>query len=115
MNNSNRIILGLTALLVPGPAFGQPVVVEMLPTATVSYADLDLTSPRGVAALNGRVRRAAESLCRNPGVVGVAARLAERSCVAFAQGHAEAQIETAIAQAGNERFAARGTIIVPGR
>ena len=119
MNQSKHILAGLAAILTAGPAIGQqnPVVVQQnLPTAIISYADLDLTSPAGIAALNGRVRRAAEGLCANTGVVSLRERMDERSCVSFALGQAQGQIDTAIAQADNPRFASRrGTIVLAGR
>ena len=37
------------------------------PTAVVSYADLDLSSSAGLATLNGRISRAASSICTESG------------------------------------------------
>ena len=62
----------LAALVLLGtPAFAQgdsPVVVEGgVPTAIVSYADLDISSSSGLATLNGRIARAASRLCTEDG------------------------------------------------
>jgi len=47
-----------------GRAQMSPVLVEgIAPTARVSYADLDLTSPAGRLTLNRRVTDAAANLC----------------------------------------------------
>jgi hypothetical protein len=50
--------LGLTA-----PAFASPAATSA-PTERVSYADLDLATPEGQAALQKRVARAAWRVCR---------------------------------------------------
>src|SRR3954466_10333303 len=49
-------------LVAASPAFGADLVVNA-PTARVSYADLDLGSPAGVAKLEHRVSAAADRLC----------------------------------------------------
>ena len=39
---------------------------EALPSKTVSYADLNLSSPEGIAALYKRIKRAAVEVCDMP-------------------------------------------------
>ena len=51
------------ALAVPSPAIAR----DAGPTQAVSYADLDLTSPAGVAALDRRLDRAVDRVCGHPG------------------------------------------------
>lgn len=99
------------------PAYGQnPIVVEGLPTAIVSYADLDLSDPGGQARLNARVRRAAQQLCANDGVRDIGSQFQQRACLNFALTHARGQVEQAIAQYGSQpQFAGRNTITVAGR
>ena len=41
---------------------------EGLRTTTVSYADLDLTDPKGKEVLNFRLRRAARDVCGSPDI-----------------------------------------------
>ena len=58
------IALALAALTaVPSPAIAR----DAGPTQAVSYADLDLTSPAGVAALDRRLDRAVDRVCGHPG------------------------------------------------
>ena len=92
-----------------------PIVVDGLPTAVVSYADLDLSGPAGQAVLNGRVRRAAATLCVDHGSRGVREAGLRQQCLDFALAQAQVEIARAIARTGNEQFAARTTITVAGR
>ena len=89
-----------------------PILVEGLPTAVVSYADLDLSGPAGQAVLNGRVRRAAATLCVDHGSRGVREASLRQQCLDFALTQAQVEIARAIARYGNEQFAARTTITV---
>lgn len=113
----SKSLIGLAALVSASvPAFGQPpIIVEGLPTAIVSYADLDLSNPAGQQALNGRVRRAAEQLCVDNRVRDLARTQTGRACLSFALNHAQGQVQQAIADFGNQQFAARQTITVAGR
>jgi UrcA family protein len=116
MTYAKHILAGLAAIVLPALAQAQPpIVVEGLPTAIVNYADLDLSSPAGQAALDARVRRAAQSLCDVRGVRDIGQAMASRSCLTFALGHAQGQVERAVAQYGNTQFAGRRAITVAGR
>lgn len=106
-------IAGL-ALMVAVPATAQPnpILVEGgVPTASVSYADLDLSSPSGRARLEGRVARAASSLCAEDGRKPVEQETNERRCISTALAKARIDIDRAVANSG-VRMASRSTITV---
>jgi UrcA family protein len=58
------------------------VVTAKVPQARVSYADLNLGNPAGVARLDARIRAAAERLCDATGVRDLGTRLAADKCEA---------------------------------
>jgi UrcA family protein len=116
MTYSKSLIM--LAALVAGsvPALGQaPIVVEGLPSVTVTFADLDLSSPDGQARLNSRVRRAAEQLCIEHAARDLVRSALARHCMKTALSDAHRQMEQAIAQFGAAQFAGRTTITVAGR
>jgi UrcA family protein len=71
---------------------------EQVNTATVSYADLDLGKAAGMATFNGRVRSAADRICRDRGIVPLHRVMEENRCVASVLKSAHQQIQPAIAQ-----------------
>ena len=109
------LIVGLS-LVAAAPAVAQTITVEgsPLPTATVSFADLDLGKPAGRAALDGRVRRAAELLCLDHGVRSVKEKMDQKGCLNFAVASARPQIAHAIDGNGTQ-FAGRKAIVVAAR
>jgi UrcA family protein len=116
--NSLVKIAGLVALTVAtATAAAPPIVVEgqQQPTATVSYADLDLGSAAGRARLDSRIRRAAKSLCLDEGVRDLADRLDQKSCLSFAVASARPQIEQAVVMAGRSPLPGSKTIVVAAR
>ena len=106
----------LLAGLVAMPAFAQgesPVIVEGgVPTAVVSYADLDLSSPSGLATLDGRIHSAASRLCRQGSRTDLQTQMFEARCFKTAIASAKPQIERAI---GEKSFASSGTVKVAAR
>lgn len=117
----NRVKLGaaglaiaLTALIVPATVQAQPLVVEgtVAPTAVVSYADLNLASPKGIATLNARVTRAADQLCMDEGIQPLQRMLAGRSCRADAIAGADGQVREAVAKFGQGEYAALASVAV---
>ena len=62
----NRSIIAALALLSAGPALAASPASE-LPTARVSYADLDLSAPAGRATLERRVTQAVHKVCPEVG------------------------------------------------
>jgi UrcA family protein len=113
-----RIALTAAAVLVAAaPAFAQtaPVVVEATaPTATVSYADLNIASDAGRLVLERRVRQAATDLCLANRREPLDQVMAERQCFLFAMTHARSDIDLAVARARTQ-IASGGTITVAAR
>ena len=112
MQKLTALLAGLVAM----PAFAQgesPVIVEGgVPTAVVSYADLDLGSPNGLATLNGRINSAASRLCFEGGRTDLATRLNWSRCFKTAVASAKPQIDRALAA---KTLASSGTIKVAAR
>ena len=98
-------------------AVGQPIVIQgdPLPSATVSYADLDLGTDAGRARLDSRIRRAAKQLCLDEGVRDLADRLDQKSCMNFAVASARPQIEQAVVMAGRSPLPGSKTIVLAAR
>lgn len=93
-----------------------PVVVEgsSAPTAQVSYSDLNLASASGIATLHGRIRRAAEGLCRSPGVRPLGERLAADACIESAIAGTADQVRQALASYGSDRPAVGAVLVRMG-
>ena len=109
--------VALAALMaVPALAQGDsPVIVEGgLPTAVVSYADLDLSSSTGLARLNGRISRAASRICTETGRKEIRRQLSEARCFRTAVESAQPQVERLVGDA-SERMASSRTIKVAAR
>jgi len=70
-------IAALTGLLV-SPAAAETASVS------VSYADLNLSSPAGVATLKHRIKAAADRVCSKPSTRDIKAVLAWQECTATA-------------------------------
>ena len=88
----------------------EPMIVEAsLPRAVVSYADLDLSNSAGDAALRGRIKKAASSLCVQRGALQLPQMMQQRRCYAAALASAETQVSQAIAQS-DTRLAARRNV-----
>jgi UrcA family protein len=98
-----------------GRAQMSPVLVEgIAPTARVSYADLDLTSPAGRLTLNRRVTDAAANLCLDNQRVPLEQFSAQRQCYSAAMSRARIDIQEAVARASS-RLASRGAILVAAK
>ena len=109
-------LMGVALIAVPAFAQGDsPVVVEGgMPTAIVSYADLDIGSSSGLATLNGRITRAASRLCFDKAHRDVPTKVLEARCFDTAVAGAKLQVERAIAEQGQE-LASNGAIKVAAR
>ena len=98
MHTFTKSLVAFTVLAVAGTAAAQPPAAETeARTTVVSYADLNLASPAGVRALNGRIQRAAAKLCIRDGRKPLQAELYERRCVTAAMSGAQTGIEQALA------------------
>jgi UrcA family protein len=94
-------LISLAALaLVSTAAHSTPIVVtsQPVPTAHVSFADLNLDSEQGRAALEQRVRAAAESLCNTDGDRTLDAILGGRSCYDAAVASGLRQVDKIVQQ-----------------
>lgn len=109
-------LMGVALIAVPAFAQGDsPVVVEGgVPTAIVSYADLDIRSGSGLATLNGRISRAASRLCFDNGHRDVPTKVLEARCFDTAMAGAKPQVERAVADKSLQ-FASNGAIRVAVR
>ncbi len=115
---TQRIVIALTGIvLAAGRAGAQdnPVIVEGgVPTAIVSYADLDLSSTAGRSTLDRRVDRAATGLCFEDRRAPVADLIAQHHCYSVAMSKAKIDIQEAVARAGSA-LALQGSIKVAAR
>jgi len=68
------------AALVAAAGLAVPAIADAGESVTVSYRDLDLTRPAGAAALQGRLRAAARTVCGAPEREDVGAHFARRRC-----------------------------------
>lgn len=84
-----------TLLLTIGPALAEPHAVQ----AKVNYADLDLQSPVGAAALYRRINSAARRVCDAGGSRDLRAQQAARRC-------RETAVARAVATIGSAQLAA---------
>ena len=76
-----------------------PITISIgVPTAQVSYADLDLATSDGVRALEARLRDAAESLCVRGGMEPFWHMQAERDCMRAAIADASDEVDEAVAR-----------------
>ena len=91
-----KSLVAFAVLATAGTAAAQPPVAETESrTTVVSFADLNLASPAGLHALNGRIQRAAAKLCIRDGRKPLQAELYERRCMTAAMANAQTGIEHA--------------------
>jgi UrcA family protein len=105
-------LIAIAAVAASTSAAAQPIVVEAdVPTATISYADLNVASSAGRASLDRRIRQAAETLCVDRNVRDVHRTSMGYTCVGHAIASAQPQIER-IAANGTSRDLAAATIVI---
>ena len=100
-----RMVAGLAACaaaMVPAMAQAQSEIIVQgvprgVPFTVVRYGDLNLAHPAGVAALYGRVHRAAETICVDYRVRDLGRWMAGDRCMAIAIGNAQIGMDRAIA------------------
>lgn len=117
MQTFRMSIAAVAILLAAGEARAQisPVVVESgIPTARVSYADLNLASPAGRLTLDRRVTDAAAMLCLDNERVPLDQFAAQRECYSTALSRARVDIEQAVARASSQ-YASNRSILVAAR
>lgn len=101
-----------TSLLVGTTALAAPSAER---TISVSYADLDVTTPAGRAALERRVAAAAKQVCANDGLIDPRARLLASQCRATASTRALTKVDAMIAAAETSRRLAAAPMGAGGR
>jgi len=72
------LIAAAAIIAAAAPAFAQEQADA--PQRTVSYADLDLTSPAGIAALDQRLETAVNQVCNRDGVRDLSVWMATQQC-----------------------------------
>ena len=78
----NIIVPAFAALslnILASPALAEEV------TISIPYGDLDISSPRGIATLEGRIQRAIRTVCGKADALNSAAMRAQRRCRREAQ------------------------------
>lgn len=102
MNRSTFLIAlaaaAATAGTVAFPAYAQ----EATRSTEVRYADLNLNSADGAAALKARVTRAARKVCGVADSLALREAAAARGCAKVAAAKAMPQVELALAKAGTQ-------------
>jgi UrcA family protein len=99
-NVISRVVVGClvsASLLSPLAHASERSVTE--PHVLVQYADLDLSDPKGVEVLYGRIEKAAQRLCYGSGFRRLDERVREQQCVSRTMSDTVAKIQ-------NERLAA---------
>lgn len=112
------ILIGLAAApFLSGTADARSIVVtrDALPTARVSYADLNLASVAGRATLQGRIRSAADTVCEVMGDRSLKTQLAVLSCYHVAVADGLSQADRIIERKLSGATVATATIIVRGK
>lgn len=100
MKNAH-VILGLAAVLAATGAAAEPQVMR-----TVTFADLNLESDTGIAALERRVVRTARAMCDiNPAMGGAALDAERNACIAQTVEAARASMEAAVRAQRSARLA----------
>jgi UrcA family protein len=88
---------------VASSSVGQVAVTGETRTARVSYADLDLSRPAGLASLNRRIRWAASALCTSRGTKSLMEPRADRECVRTALADTAEEIDAVVEKFQAER------------
>jgi UrcA family protein len=90
-------VIGIgVAALIGGTALAAPpisIIREPVRVQRVSFADLNLATSDGRAALDGRIRAAAHNVCERDGESSVEALVSARSCLTAAVAKARHQAD----------------------
>lgn len=107
------LAIAVSTLFIPAALQAQPIIVEgeAVPTAIVSYADLDLGSTGDVRTLRNRVRWAANGLCLTGNRVPLQEHMFRVGCRNDAVARAEDQIADALAGRGASMAAAAQIVV----
>ena len=104
------------AALLGGTASAEPVLVssEPLPSERVSFADLNINSEPGQAALKRRIRGAAERVCEFAGDRRLDTYLVTRGCFVSAYKNGVRQMDTMIARRASGSTIAAASLTIRG-
>jgi len=104
-------MIPMLAAILAAAAVPTVALAQSAPTRNVAYADLDLRSPAGIAALDARIAGAVRRVCEpraRPGVAGVGEWTDHRNCLRTTRAAARAQTRVVIARANrDEQLASR--------
>lgn len=109
------IAASLIVISTAGQAEKPPLIVEAvldIPTAYVSYADLNLRTEAGVKALEARVHRAATTICLEPQIRELPRVINRRNCYNTAMTRAHEDIQRAARQFGTVTVAGGAPTLV---
>jgi UrcA family protein len=109
-----KAIAAFAVLTAAGNAAAQAAVDTDAPTIVVSFADLDIGSPAGLRALEGRLHAAASRLCVQHDHRPLQAQFAERRCLTMAMSSGQSGIDQSLAQRAAP-VAERSKIVRPAR
>jgi len=101
-------VLAASVLLIPTTSLASPVEDGAEATATVSYADLDLSRSREIRTLKYRINGVAQGLCGIPLRYEMFEAPERRACVVGAVASAQPAFDAAV------RSARRGVVIIGG-
>lgn len=105
------LMLFAALALVSVKANANPITLTSGPTAHVSFADLDLNSREGRAALEQRIRSASETLCAVDGDRTLSSALGSHACYKAAVANGLQQM----AEITQQRLAQRQVVAGAGR
>jgi UrcA family protein len=113
--NSILILIGALALG-SSPATAQNItVIGDVPTARVSYADLNLQSESRRARLQQRIRGAAANLCLESNIDSLETRVARRTCFFTAVNDGYQQLDELVTARVSGTAAAAAAITISAR
>ena len=87
---------GLTLAMSASHAPTLNAALDGVPAAAVSFSDLNLASPGGRLALQGRVNRAASRLCDTAGPKSLDERASEIRCMSATLSEVQGDIDQAV-------------------
>jgi len=108
-----KTLVAVAVLALASPVAAQAPQANGVPQLAVSYADLDLTTPAGEAALDGRIQRAVHALCpADPGLSELSRHRIATGCISetrlrVSRSVADAVSASRMARSENRQVAAR--------
>lgn len=101
-------MIPMIAAVAATAAFPAVAIAQSPRSVTVAYADLDLSSPTGIAMLESRIEGAARRVCGQRSSPGVAEWNDHRNCLRDTRAAARTQAQVVIARTnGGQLLAAR--------